>query len=63
MEYETLRRAGKLLGLGDLAVCGSDLKWLSGREIGKTLKVLLRHVQENPQDNQRQILLDLARRE
>ena len=43
--------------------CGSDLKWLSGREIGKTLKVLLRHVQENPQDNQRQILLDLARRE
>lgn len=63
VEYETLRRAGKLLGLGDLAVCGSDLKWLKGREIGKTLKVLLRHVQENPQDNQRQILLDLARGE
>lgn len=63
VEYETLRRAGKLLGLGNLAVRGSDLKWLSGREIGKMLKMLLRHVQENPQDNQRQILLDLARRE
>ena len=30
-------RAGKLLGLGNLAVRGSDLKWLSSREIGKGL--------------------------
>ena len=59
--YHQLAQEGRLVSLSDLAVSGRDLTWLHGAQVGRTLQALLAHVQQQPQDNKRQILLDLAR--
>jgi len=52
--------SGECFSLSCLAVTGSDLIALGhqpGREIGKTLDMLLSHVLEHPEDNVREVLL------
>ena len=46
--------------LGQLAVSGSDLPWLRGREVGQMLHALLAHVLRHPEENTREALLKLA---
>ncbi len=46
--------------LGQLAVSGSDLSWLRGREVGQMLHALLAHVLRHPEENTREALLKLA---
>jgi tRNA nucleotidyltransferase (CCA-adding enzyme) len=50
------------LTLADLAISGDDLATLGlrGPAVGRTLQFLLRVVLDNPRQNQRRILLDLA---
>jgi len=61
---EELRRVcetGQCMILKDLAVSGRDLPWLQGKAVGFTLRRLLEHVWEHPQDNKKETLLLLAR--
>lgn len=48
--------------IGDLNINGDDLKsqGYNGKQIGEQLKKLQQHVLKNPQDNQKEILLQLA---
>ena len=53
------------MSLKTLAVNGRDLieaGFSPGRQMGETLSRLLDHVLENPEDNQKEILLRLAAR-
>ena len=55
--------SGECFSLCDMAVSGSDLfsqGYFPGRELGETLGKLLDHVVEHPEDNTREILLDIA---
>ena len=60
-QVDGLLRSGQCLSLRDLAVTGSDLPWLHGKEVGGMLQYLLHHVLSNPDDNRREILLEIAR--
>ena len=52
--------SGECVTLGQLAVSGSDLSWLRGREVGQMLHALLAHVLRHPEENSRETLLNLA---
>ena len=52
--------SGECVTLGQLAVSGSDLSWLRGREVGQMLHALLAHVLCHPEENTREALLKLA---
>ena len=52
--------SGECVTLGQLAVSGSDLSWLRGREVGQMLHALLAHVLRRPEENTRDALLKLA---
>ena len=56
-----VRESGECFELASLAVTGAELRalGLSGAETGKTLRRLLDHVIENPEDNTREKLLKL----
>jgi len=56
-----LRASGRCVTVGRLAVNGADLGWLGGPAVGETLRALLSHVLEYPEDNTRETLLALAR--
>ena len=61
--YEEILEEGDCLTLKELALSGKDLLeagMKSGKAMGDTLKRLLEHVLENPQDNKKEILLKLA---
>ena len=68
-ECSLLEKIDKILSSGEcvtlvgLAIAGRDLLAIGhpeGRELGETLNKLLEHVIENPSDNNREILLELA---
>lgn len=52
--------SGECVTLGQLAVSGSDLSCLRGREVGQMLHALLAHVLRHPEENTREALLKLA---
>lgn len=56
---EEILSSGVCLSLRQLAVSGADFPQLSGKQIGEHLWKLLDHVLEHPQDNQKEILLNL----
>ena len=61
--YEEILEEGDCLTLKELALGGKDLLEAGmkpGKAMGDTLKRLLEHVLENPQDNKKEILLKLA---
>ena len=60
---DQVRAAGFCRTIADLAVSGNDLIAVGvprGRELGETLKGLLEYVTDHPEDNRRDILLELA---
>lgn len=62
--YKAVLSSGDCLGFETLAVRGRDLVELGlrGPSVGRTLAALLEHVLVNPEDNRRDILLELARK-
>ncbi len=52
---------GECCCLKDLAIGGRELSWLSGKAVGQTLQGLLAHVLQHPKDNEKAVLLALAR--
>lgn len=60
-EFEAIQSSGDCIFLGNLAVNGRDFPQVQGRQLGNLLQKLLRHVLEHPQDNQREILLSMAK--
>lgn len=56
-------RSGECYSLKELKITGDDLTALgySGRDLGRALEALLAHVIEYPQDNDRELLLRLAK--
>ena len=52
--------SGECVTLGQLAVSGSDLSWLRGRDVGRMLHALLAYVLRRPEENTRETLLGLA---
>lgn len=61
--YESILEKAQCLSLKTLAVTGSDLiaaGMKPGKELGDTLKELLNHVLDNPEDNQKELLLQRA---
>lgn len=61
--YEEILAQKQCLSLKTLAVTGSDLiaaGMKPGKELGEVLKSLLDHVLDQPQDNQKELLLALA---
>lgn len=62
---EAERARASALSIRDLAVNGNDLMKELGRRpgtwVGETLRALLQHVLDRPEDNQRERLLELAR--
>lgn len=62
--YQQILEQRQCLTLKDLAVTGKDLMeegMQPGKEMGKTLNYLLECVLENPEKNQKEILLELAK--
>ena len=62
--YQEIVRLNQCLSLKDLAVTGRDLIGEGirpGKEMGQLLAALLEHVLEAPEDNVREVLLDLVR--
>ena len=62
---EEIVKSGECFTLGDLAVTGNDLIALGyrpGRELGETLARLLAHVLERPEDNTRDTLLQILKK-
>lgn len=59
---ERLLSCGDCLFLKDLAVSGKDFPQLQGREVGHVLQLLLEHVLEHPEDNEKKTLLTLAQK-
>lgn len=63
--YEAIIESKNCLSLKELAVTGSDLINLGmkpSRELGEQLALLLNHVLEHPEDNQKEILLGLMKK-
>lgn len=63
--YEEILEKQQCLTLKDLAVTGKDLieaGMKPGKELGETLEKLLEHVLEYPQDNQKEILINLIKK-
>lgn len=62
-ELRTVLRSGECFSLKHLAVTGDDLLslGLKGPELGEMLKFLLEYVMEYPDNNKREILLELAK--
>ena len=60
---DQVRAEGFCQSIADLAVSGNDLiaVGIRGKALGETLKALLEHVTDRPEDNRRDILLSLAR--
>ncbi|MGN0308511.1 MAG: CCA tRNA nucleotidyltransferase [Lachnospiraceae bacterium] len=61
--YQQILLENNCLSLKELAVSGKDLMELGmkpGKELGESLNRLLEHVIDQPQDNQRDVLLKLA---
>lgn len=62
--FDEIKKDGECTSLKTLAVTGSDLireaGYRPGKQIGTVLQLLLDHVLENPQDNQKQRLLEIA---
>ncbi len=62
--YQEILEKRQCLTLQELAVTGNDLIQLGmepGKEIGEMLQALLKHVLEYPEDNRREILMELAK--
>jgi tRNA nucleotidyltransferase (CCA-adding enzyme) len=60
--YHEIQRDGECVSLKTLAVNGRDLMEhgvQSGKNMGQVLNRLLEHVLEKPEDNQKEILLNL----
>lgn len=63
--YQHIIEKGQCVKLSDLAVNGRDLMEIgypSGKEIGRVLHLLLQQVLETPEANQKELLLEVARR-
>lgn len=62
-ELKAVLKSGECFSLKHLAVTGDDLLslGLSGAELGEMLKFLLEYVMEYPNNNRREILLELAK--
>lgn len=61
--YETIIREKHAICIADLAITGKDLIAMGmkpGREMGQILHELLEHVLDEPMDNTREILLEMA---
>lgn len=60
---ENILNSGECVFLKDLAVNGTDLVniGIRGREVGKTLSLLLSFVHKNPSENKKELLLEKAR--
>jgi len=56
---EDLLSSGQCLSLKELALKGSDLTSLRGADVGNMLHMLLEHVLEHPEDNNRKKLLEI----
>ena len=63
--FSRVLSSGECLSLKELAVSGGDLLalGLEGRAVGETLLLLLDHVFETPSDNERNILLNIAKKQ
>ena len=59
---DAIAGSGECVTLSQLAVTGRDFPQLTGKAVGQTLHMLLQHVLEHPQDNTREILLQLAQK-
>jgi tRNA nucleotidyltransferase (CCA-adding enzyme) len=61
--YEKTLLGGECFSLKELKLSGGDIEALgvNGRVVGTVLSALLEHVIENPGDNERNILLNLAK--
>ena len=59
---DQVRAEGFCRSIADLAVSGNDLiaVGIRGRALGETLKGLLEYVTDHPEDNRRELLLELA---
>lgn len=62
-ELRAVLKSGECFSLKHLAVTGDDLLslGLKGPELGEMLKFLLEYVMEYPENNKREILLELAK--
>ena len=63
--YEELKASKQCVSLKSLAVTGSDLiaaGWKPGRELGEMLQVLLELVLDNPEYNEKERLLEEAKK-
>ena len=62
-EIKNILKSGECFSLKHLAVTGDDLLalGLKGPELGEMLKFLLEYVMEYPDNNKREILLELAK--
>ncbi len=61
-EWLSAKKKGFPMHVGELAVCGADMKALgfSGKEIGEALERLFMYVIENPANNKKDILMEVA---
>ena len=64
MFADMVRAEGFCRTIADLAVSGSDLiaAGIRGKALGETLKALLEHVTDHPEDNQKAILLEFTKK-
>jgi len=60
VEAEAVLACGECMRIKELAVSGRDLPFLQGAAVGQCLNRLLEHVLQNPEDNVRDTLLQLA---
>lgn len=62
-ELKAVLKSGECFSLKHLAVTGDDLLslGLKGPDLGEMLKFLLEYVMEYPDNNKREILLELAK--
>lgn len=58
---DEILQSGECVSLSQLGVSGADFQDLPGKQIGEVLQRLLQHVLQAPHDNDRQILLELAK--
>lgn len=63
--YKEIKENNEGIKLCDLAIDGNDLKRMGyeGKEIGEILKDLLEHIIENPEDNEKEKLIQIAKKQ